>query len=189
MAKTMVSLQARVPLLPPPSRVVSSPNSLPLPFRTPATRAIRVSAFATGLKKSPAYDLSQAQGRLLFCKIVHLLLFFFTPKLLNILPTTGAGDRGWRSGESTRPHPCGLGSTPDVGWVCCWFSPLLPAKGFSPGTLVSVRFSLKNLARTTWTSSGTVKPGLGETARISNLMNKTLLQGLCLYYQLWLYWG
>ena len=72
----MVSLQARVPLLPPPSRVVSSPNSLPLPFRTPATRAIRVSAFATGLKKSPAYDLSQAQGRLLFCKIVHLLLFF-----------------------------------------------------------------------------------------------------------------
>jgi len=28
-----------VPLLPPPSRVVSRPNSLPLPFRTPATQA------------------------------------------------------------------------------------------------------------------------------------------------------
>ena len=27
-------------LLPPPSRVVSRPNSLPLPFRTPATQAI-----------------------------------------------------------------------------------------------------------------------------------------------------
>ena len=144
---------------------------------------ILVSAFAAVLKKSSAYDLSQAQGRLFFfCKIVHLLLFF-TPKLLNILPTTGAGDQGWRSGESTRLPPMCLGSTPYVGRVCCRFSPLFPAKGFSPGTLVSVRFSLKNLARTTWTSSGTVKPGLGETARISNLMNKTLLQGLCLYYQ------
>ena len=28
------------PLLPPPSRVVSRPNSLTLPFRTPATQAI-----------------------------------------------------------------------------------------------------------------------------------------------------
>ena len=34
---------AGVPLLPPPSRVVSRPNSLPLPlpFRTPATQATR----------------------------------------------------------------------------------------------------------------------------------------------------
>ena len=30
---------ASVPLFPPPSRVVSRPNSLPLPFRTPATQA------------------------------------------------------------------------------------------------------------------------------------------------------
>ena len=30
---------AGVPLLPPPSRVVSRPSSLPLPFRTPATQA------------------------------------------------------------------------------------------------------------------------------------------------------
>ena len=30
---------AGVPLLPPPSHVVSRPNSLPLPFRTPATQA------------------------------------------------------------------------------------------------------------------------------------------------------
>ena len=30
---------AGVPLLPPPSRVVSRPNSLSLPFRTPATQA------------------------------------------------------------------------------------------------------------------------------------------------------
>ena len=29
----------RVPLPPPPSRVVSRPNSLPLPFRTPARQA------------------------------------------------------------------------------------------------------------------------------------------------------
>ena len=28
------------PLLPPPSRAVSRPNSLPFPFRTPATQAI-----------------------------------------------------------------------------------------------------------------------------------------------------
>ena len=32
---------AGVPLLPRPSRVVSRPNSLPLPFRTPASQAIR----------------------------------------------------------------------------------------------------------------------------------------------------
>ena len=32
-------LLAGVPLLPPPSRVVSRPNSLPLPFRTTATQA------------------------------------------------------------------------------------------------------------------------------------------------------
>ena len=33
-------VKERVPLLPPPSRVVSHPNSLSLPFRTPATQAI-----------------------------------------------------------------------------------------------------------------------------------------------------
>ena len=32
---------AGVPLLPPPSPAVSRPNSLPLPFRTPATQAIQ----------------------------------------------------------------------------------------------------------------------------------------------------
>ena len=32
--------RGKVPLLPPPSRVVSRPNSLPLPFRTPATRRL-----------------------------------------------------------------------------------------------------------------------------------------------------
>ena len=32
--------KGKVPLLPPPSRVVSRPNSLPLPFRTPATRRL-----------------------------------------------------------------------------------------------------------------------------------------------------
>ena len=31
--------ERKVPFLPPPSRVVSPPNSLPLPFRTPATQA------------------------------------------------------------------------------------------------------------------------------------------------------
>ena len=36
---------AGVPLLPPPSRVVSRPNSLPLPFRTPATQATFTVAF------------------------------------------------------------------------------------------------------------------------------------------------
>ena len=38
---------AGVPLLPPPSRVVSRPNSLPLPFRTPATQAIDIVAKLT----------------------------------------------------------------------------------------------------------------------------------------------
>ena len=33
---------AGVPLLPPPLRVVSRPNSLPLPFRMPATQASSV---------------------------------------------------------------------------------------------------------------------------------------------------
>ena len=31
--------ERKVPFLPPPSRVVSRPYSLPLPFRTPATQA------------------------------------------------------------------------------------------------------------------------------------------------------
>ena len=31
----------------------------------------------------------------------------------------------WRSGESTRLWIQILASTPYVGWVCCWFSPLL----------------------------------------------------------------
>ena len=143
---------------------------------------IFVAAFAAVLKKSS--DLSQAQGRLFFFFAKLFIFSFFS--LQNCLIFYQPPELGTKGGAVVRAlgsHPCGLGSTPYVGWVCCWFSPLLPAKGFSPGTLVSVRFSLKNLARTTWTSSGTVKPGLGETARISNLMNKTLLQGLCLYYQ------
>ena len=81
---------------------------------------ILVSAFAAVLKKSSAYDLSQAQGRFFFFffgKIVHLLLFF-TPKLLNILPTTGAGDQGWRSGESTRLLPM----WPGFDAICGFFS-------------------------------------------------------------------
>ena len=33
------------------------------------------------------------------------------------------GSKGWRSGESARAQiPA---TTPYVGWVCCWFSPLL----------------------------------------------------------------
>ena len=32
-------ISPRVPLLPPPSRAVWRPNSLPLPFQTPATQA------------------------------------------------------------------------------------------------------------------------------------------------------
>ena len=48
MAKTMASLQTfPSSLLPPRSRVVSRPNSLPLPFRTPATQAITVKAVTT----------------------------------------------------------------------------------------------------------------------------------------------
>ena len=38
---------AGVPLLPPPLRVVSRPNSLPLPFQTPATQAKRELVFQT----------------------------------------------------------------------------------------------------------------------------------------------
>ena len=65
---------------------------------------IFVSAFAAGLKESSAYDLSQTQCRLFFAKL-FICSFFFTPKLLNILPTTEAGDQGWRRGENTRPPP------------------------------------------------------------------------------------
>ena len=143
---------------------------------------IFVSAFAAGLKESSAYDLSQTQCRL-FLQNCSFAPFFSLQNCLIFYQPLKLGTRGGAVVRALARHPCGLGSTPYVGWVCCCFSPLLPAKGFSPGTLVSLPFSLKNLARTTWKSSGTVKPGLGETTRISNLMNKTLLQGLCLYYQ------
>ena len=41
------------------------------------------------------------------------------------------GELVWHSGESTRLPPLSLGlkswrQRPYVGWVCCWFSPLLP---------------------------------------------------------------
>ena len=39
------------------------------------------------------------------------------------------GEQGWRSGESTRFQPMWPGFKSrhqcHVGWVCCWFSPLL----------------------------------------------------------------
>ena len=144
---------------------------------------ILVSAFAAGLKKFSAYDLSQAQGRLFFAKL-FICSLFFTPKLLNILPTTGAGDQGWRSDERTRLLPMWPGFDAICGLSLLLVFSLAPGERFFSGySALSLPFSLKTLARTTWTSSGTVKPGLGETARISNLMNKALLQGLCLYYQ------
>ena len=45
---------AGVPVLPPPSRVVPRPNSLPLPFRPPATQAgIFLNYIATVLTETP----------------------------------------------------------------------------------------------------------------------------------------
>ena len=94
---------------------------------------ILVSAFAAVLKKSSAYDLSQAQGRLFFfCKIVHLLLFF-TPKLLNILPTTGAGDQGWRSAEITRLPPMWPGFDAICGLSLLLVFSLAPGERFFSG--------------------------------------------------------
>ena len=92
---------------------------------------IFVSAFAAVLKKSS--DLSQAQGRLFFfCKIVHFLLFF-TPKLLNILPTTGGGDQGWRSGESTRLPPMWPGFDAICGLSLLLVFSLAPGERFFSG--------------------------------------------------------
>ena len=96
---------------------------------------ILVSAFAAVLKKSSAYDLSQAQGRFFFfffCKIVHLLLVFI-PKLLNILPTTGAGDQGWRSAEITRLPPMWPGFDAICGLSLLLVFSLAPGERFFSG--------------------------------------------------------
>ena len=58
--------------------------------------------------------------------------FFWAP-CCNISDTSSenSGEQSWRIGESTRlPPNCCPGSNPSVdaiyvGWVCCWFSPLL----------------------------------------------------------------
>ena len=52
MAKTMASFQAfPSSVLPPPSRVVWRLKSIPLPFRTPVTQAIKIGALAANKKK------------------------------------------------------------------------------------------------------------------------------------------
>ena len=93
---------------------------------------IFVSAFAAVLKKSS--DLSQAQGRLfLFLQNCSFSPFFFTPKLLNILPTTGAGDQGWRSGESTRLPPMWPGFDAICGLSLLLVFSLAPGERFFSG--------------------------------------------------------
>ena len=56
----------------------------------------------------------------------HKEPLIFTLPLLYLLIL---GSKGWRSGESTRLPPVARvqisASTPSVGWVCYWFSPLL----------------------------------------------------------------
>ena len=53
-----------------------------------------------------------------------------TPRIKKIKIMFGEQDKRWHGGENTRP-PTNLALvqipelTPYVGWVCCWFSPLL----------------------------------------------------------------
>ena len=49
-----------VSLLPLPSRVVWSPKSIPLPFRTPATQAIKIGALAASKKKLLNQDTTRS---------------------------------------------------------------------------------------------------------------------------------
>ena len=59
---------AGVPLLPPPSRVVSRSNSLPLPFRTPATQAILGTVLYSALYMTRRQVTSLTLGPPLKCK-------------------------------------------------------------------------------------------------------------------------
>ena len=54
-------LLAGVPLIPPPSRAVSRPNSLPLPFRTPGDRV------------DPSIRISWTKNILLLCQQCQLM--------------------------------------------------------------------------------------------------------------------
>ena len=63
---------AGVPLLPPPSRVVSRPNSLPLPFRTPAMQASRkVSHLTCILIKGTFPSMNQHPCTFSFSKVLY----------------------------------------------------------------------------------------------------------------------
>ena len=63
------------PLLPPPTRAISRPNSLPLPFRTPATQA---KFFPINKKKL---------GTLFFVHFFTVVLHDYNVKLRNFLGT------------------------------------------------------------------------------------------------------
>jgi len=66
--------ERKVALLPPPSRVVSRPNSLPLPFRTPATQAKSVRdsrANYASTRKSPYANIDIASFKVDFhCRVI-----------------------------------------------------------------------------------------------------------------------
>ena len=87
-----------------------------------------------------------------FQTILHIFAQFFRrwcSFVYNYIKTTDfkqfsfsffCGKHGWCIGESSRLAPIWVGFRSwFVGWVCCWFSPLL-CEVFSPVTLV---FSLK----------------------------------------------
>ena len=72
-----------------------------------------------------------------------VFLSFFS-LIKTIYPTSGwrpslsTYTRGSKGGAVVRAlvsHQCHLGSNPYVGWVCCWFSPVVP-RGFSQGASV-----------------------------------------------------
>ena len=64
------------PLLPPPTRAVSRPNSLPFPFRTPATQA-----------KFLPINKKKKLGTLFFVHFFTVVLHDYTVKLRNFLGT------------------------------------------------------------------------------------------------------
>ena len=82
-----------------------------------------------------------------FHTILHIFAQFFRrctftskPLALSHFLSLFCGEHGWCIGESSRLAPIWAGFRSwFVGWVCCWFSPLL-WEVFSPVTLV---FSLK----------------------------------------------
>lgn len=90
---------------------------------------------STGIPNNIAHICTVFWKVMLFCVRLHQNHWLYAIFFLLF-----CGEHGWCIGESSRFAPIWVGFRSwFVGWVCCWFSPLL-WEDFSPVTLV---FSLK----------------------------------------------